>query len=212
MHTVAAKLQQPALKELTRRFLYNELYATDEVTADDIPLYDCPDPTGRISVYYSATATFYAPSELAGVGGLHREIIRSNPAWRNAYPCYDTVLVNMDPSADGMHGMLVARVKAFVSFTYDHEYFSCALVDWFEPDGDEPDMTTGLWKVKPEIHDGVQSIGLIHVDSIMRAVHLIGVYQDTIIPSDLAFFHSLDAFEAFYINKYADYHLHETLS
>jgi len=71
------------------------------------------------------------------------------------------------------------------------------LVDWFEPDGDKPDVTTGLWKVKPEIHEGVQSIGLIHVDSIMRAVHLIGVYQDTIIPSDLAFFSFTRCFRGF---------------
>jgi len=37
----------------------------------------------------------------------------------------------------GMRGMLVARVKAFLSFTYDHESYSCALVDWFELDGND---------------------------------------------------------------------------
>src|SRR5882762_2619520 len=71
IQTVATKLQQPSLKELMHRFLYNELYATDNTTADDVPLCDCPDITGHISVHYSATATFYAPSKLAGIGGLH---------------------------------------------------------------------------------------------------------------------------------------------
>jgi len=51
----------------------------------------------------------------------------------------------------------------------------------------------------------------VDINSVVRAVHLIGVYQDTVIPSDLAFYHSLDAFEVFYINKYADYHSHETI-
>jgi hypothetical protein len=34
---------------------------------------------GHIHVYHSATATFYAPSDLCGSGGLCRETIRSIP-------------------------------------------------------------------------------------------------------------------------------------
>jgi len=75
--------------------------------------------------------------------------------------------------------------------------YSCALVDWFELDGNEPDTITGFWRVKPEIRDGLQSVGVVDINSVVRAVHLIGVYQDTVIPSDLAFYHSLDAFEVF---------------
>jgi hypothetical protein len=211
IQAVAMRLHQPHLKELARRFLYNELYATGDNTADDVPLNECPELSGHISVHYSAAATFYAPSELSGTGGLHREIIRSNPAWQNAYPRYDTVLINIDPTADGMHGMLIARVKAFISFTYDQERYSCALVEWFETDGEGPDAAMGLWRVKPEIRDGLQSVAIVPINSVVRAVHLIGVCQDTVIPSDLYFFHSLDAFEAFYVNKYADYHSHETV-
>jgi hypothetical protein len=140
VQVVAGRLGQPTLKEHVRRFLYNELYATDDSTANDIPLHECPEFTGRISVYYSATTTFYALSKLSGTGGLHWEVIRSNPAWQNSYPRYDTILINVNPTADGMRGMLVARVKAFISFTYDQEFYSCTLVDWFEPDGDEPDI------------------------------------------------------------------------
>jgi hypothetical protein len=107
--------------------------------------------------------------------------------------------------------MLVARVRAFLSFSHDDNKYFCALVEWFEPDGDSPDAATGLWRVKPEIQDGVQSTAIVNVDCIARAVHLIGVYRDTYIPSDFQFYHTLDAFETFYINRYADYHTHETL-
>ena len=117
----------------------------------------------------------------------------------------------MDSTVVGLRGMLVARVKSFLSFSYDDSDYDCALVEWFEYDAEAPDPTIGLWKVKPEIRDGVQSTAIVHVDCIVHAIHLVGVYLDTTIPADLPFYYALDAFETFYINKYADYHSHETL-
>jgi hypothetical protein len=58
-------------------------------------------------------------------------------------------------------------------------------------------VTTGLWKVKPEVRDGEQSVALVHMDSIVHAVHLIGVYQDTGIPFDLDFFSFIRCFRNF---------------
>ena len=93
----------------------------------------------------------------------------------------------------------------------DDDDYDCTLVEWFEHDGEAPDPAMGLWKVKLEVQDGVQSTAIVHVDCIVHTIHLIGVYLNTTIPVDLPFYYALDAFETFYINKYADYHSHETL-
>jgi hypothetical protein len=50
---------------------------------------------------------------------------------------------------------------------------------------------------------------IIHLDCILRGVHLIGVAGQDFIPKDLTYHNSLDAFQSFYISKYADYHSHE---
>ncbi|KAH9913279.1 hypothetical protein B0H21DRAFT_704034, partial [Amylocystis lapponica] len=162
-------------------------------------------------VYRSASSTFYAPSELSGGGGMHREMIRSNPFWRNEYARFDTVLISTDPSRAGMCGMAVVRVVSIFAFTYDDVYYPCALVEWFELESEQPDAVTGLYVVKPDITDGERVVTLIHLDSIVRAVHLIGVYRATLIPTDFHFSYTLDAFDAFYVNKYADYHSHECI-
>ena len=208
---IAEKLQQPALAELVCQFLYNEIYAANDLTTNNVPLCKYPEFSGHISIYYSTTATFYAPSELSGIGSMHQETIRSNPTWWKSYPQYDTVLVNTDPTAVGIQGMLVTQVKLFLSFLYDNNDYDCALVEWFECNGEAPDPVMGLWKVKPEVWDAVQSTAIVHIDCIMCAVHLIGVYLNTTILVDLPFYYALDAFETFYINKYADYHSHKTL-
>ena len=64
---------------------------------------------GKISIYPSALATFHAPSDISGVGGMRRERIRAMKSWRKGPGCYDTVFVNMN-SLKGMLGLNVARV------------------------------------------------------------------------------------------------------
>ncbi|KAF9526782.1 hypothetical protein CPB83DRAFT_870278 [Crepidotus variabilis] len=65
------------------------------------------DSDGPIHVHHSATATFYSPGELCGVGGLHREHIRSSPSFQGAPRC-DTVFVELDGTQPGIFGMVVA--------------------------------------------------------------------------------------------------------
>ncbi|KAI0349050.1 hypothetical protein OH77DRAFT_1499678 [Trametes cingulata] len=134
VHALMRRLRQPQLDIHLRRFLHDQLNPELEL-ADDLPADDMP-------VLPPASATFYAPSSLAGVGGMHQEIIRCVPHWYGQRPRYDTVLVQTDPDAPGMLGMTVARVRAFLSFTYDYVRYNCALVEWFELDGDEPDPVT----------------------------------------------------------------------
>jgi hypothetical protein len=49
-------------------------------------LNDLPDFYGRVAVYNSAIAKFYAPSDLSGVGGMRRERIRAMQSWKNSQP------------------------------------------------------------------------------------------------------------------------------
>ena len=70
-----------------------------------------------------------------------------------------------------------------------------------------------MWIVEPEFNDdGDRVIGIIPLDSIIQACHLIGVYGDDLMPQDFHFLYSLDVFESFYVNHFIDYHTHECLS
>lgn len=209
---VAERLSQPSLPRLINQFLYDQLYAREDHSSEDVPEEQWPQFHDRVSVYLSAKAVFYAPTELAGISGMHSEIIRSNPSWRGEYDRRDTVLINLDPSEQGFRSMIVGRVRAFITFTFDTEHYPCALVEWFLRQEDTPDVNTGMWVVEPEILDGERVVGLVHIDSIVRAVHLMPVYRNTQMPHDFHFSYSLDAFTCFYVNSYADYHSHECLT
>ncbi|KAJ7190705.1 hypothetical protein GGX14DRAFT_381867, partial [Mycena pura] len=50
---------------------------------------------------------------------------------------------------------------------------------------------------------------IIHIDSIVRGAHLIPVFGDVFVPKWWKFTDSLDGFQAYFINKYADRHSHE---
>ncbi|KAI1783080.1 hypothetical protein LXA43DRAFT_977291 [Ganoderma leucocontextum] len=171
--------QAPTLHACLRRSLYDQLHPEDDL-ADDILLAECPAlPLDiKLSVFHLAMATFYTPSELAGPGGMHND------------------------NAVGMLEMTVACVRLFISFVYSYVQYNCAFVDWFELESNEPDPVTGMRIMKPEMLGGQRATGVVHVDSIVRACHLIGCYGTTKVPKD---FHYVDTLDAFY------YHAHETI-
>ena len=47
----------------------------------------------KISIYTSAVASFYAPSNICGIKGMRREPIHASSLWRKGAPHYNTVLV-----------------------------------------------------------------------------------------------------------------------
>ena len=54
---------------------------------------------------------------------------------------------------------------------------------------------------------------MIHLDSFLRGVHLLPVFGGAAhLPVDFDFSYSLDAFEAYYINKYVDNQMYEICS
>ncbi|KAI0666178.1 hypothetical protein C8Q78DRAFT_1072649 [Trametes maxima] len=197
------RLRIPKLHALIRWFLHNQLY----------PGFNEPDeilPSTRVLCYVSATATFFAPSELGGPHGMHSEIIWCTPKWRKQHSHYDTVLVQLSEDS-GFRGMSVGRVRTFISFSYGITLYECALLEWFEAVGDHPDPVTGMWIVRQEMAGHHQAMSLVSIDSIVRSCHLIGFYGTSHLPSDFHFTETLDAFKYFYVNHYADYHSFEIL-
>ena len=161
------------------RFLFQQVHSNADIPDD---LEDLPECPSRIHVYHSATATFYAPSDPSGVGGMHREHIRATPSWRKGPPRYDCVFVGADPTQRGFRSLMVARVRLFFSFRFldahlimdEARDFSCTLFEWFSTAGDEPDEDTGLWIIEPDLDvHGQRILDVIHVNTIFRSAHLI---------------------------------------
>ncbi|KAG1737112.1 uncharacterized protein EDB91DRAFT_1347909 [Suillus paluster] len=200
---LAVEVDVPHLRRLIRYFLFSQLFPNDPRDPED----------GKLYVFNSAAATFYAPSDPSGIGGMRCEQIRACPLWRNVYARNDCMFINTNPGTEGMQGLEVARIKSFFSFKHDWELYPCALVHWFDKVGDCADEDTGMWIVHPSVHDDDSpNLAVIHIDTVYRAAHLIPVYGSDFIPDSLKYYHSYDAFRSFYVNKYADHHAFEIAS
>ncbi|PSR79321.1 hypothetical protein PHLCEN_2v7076 [Hermanssonia centrifuga] len=147
LEALAEYIHLPQLRELTQRFLYEEL--NPGYSGSQIALDQCPDITSHISVFPSAIATFYAPSDYSGIGGMHRERIRAVPSWRSEGPRNDCVFLDGDPMLPGFCGLHAARVLLLFSFKFQRVRYPCALVSWFQPVDNKPDVV--ISKGKPFI-------------------------------------------------------------
>ena len=206
LHALAAYINQPKFPLVFRQFLYKCRHPEEPIAPSTIE--ECPGFDDAIRVHHSAIATFYAPSDLSGSGGLRRERIRSTPNFFG-HPRYDTVFVVIDDSQPGMEGMEIGRVLLFFSFEYRGKNFSCALINWFvHGHGRDPD--TGMWTVRQEFdHRGRPTLEVIHLDSIARAAHLLPIYGQSRVPEDFDYHTALDAYNSFFVNHYIDHHAHE---
>ncbi|KDQ49060.1 hypothetical protein JAAARDRAFT_143949 [Jaapia argillacea MUCL 33604] len=210
LEALAERISQPELVSHTRRFLFQELHPEDKRPNTDIRLEECLQFNGPVSVFHSAQATFYAPSDLSGVGGMYRERIRAMPSWRKGPGRYDCVFVHDDPSVPRMAGLDIAWVRLFFSFKYLGKLYSCALVEWFVRESDSPDSSTGMWIVEPQNgRGGRRDKAVISTDCVFRGAHLIPVFGNKFLPDRFPFTSSLDCFRSYYVNKYADHHANE---
>ena len=73
-------------------------------------------------------------------------------------------------------------------------------MQWFSRIGDEADEDTGMWIIKPD-----PTLAVVHLDTILHAAHLIGVYGTQLMPKSLSHSQSLDIFRAYYVNRYIDH-------
>lgn len=209
VQVIAAQISQPNFKKHIRQFLYeqlNPLFDHDSINVSTA----LPSFNENINVFPSAVATFYAPSDLCGVGGMRKERIRAVPSWYKGPARYDTVFVETDANAEGMQALSIARARLFFSFTFRGSFYPCALVQWFRCIYDIPDDATGMWVVEPEYdEDGEPLMAVIHLDTIIRASHLIPTYRRAEVPRGLLPAYSLDIFKRFYVNKFVDHHAFE---
>ena len=212
------RVGQHNLLDLVRHFLFYQLNPGSDIEPDDLPLDQCPVLwDSRISVFHSATATFRAPSNPSGPGGMYRELIHSTPMWKRGDvtgPRRDCVFVDGGQlDAPGMRGLLVARVYLFFKFTFADVEYPCALVHWYTTVNTEPDSSTGLWVVQPEYTRGrhpYRHMGVIHLDSIIRGAHLLPRFPaNTRVYREINYMQTLDVYQSFYVNKYIDHHAFE---
>jgi len=79
-------LDLPTLEVCVRRFLYGQAHHNLNTPLDDVPIEECPTYNGRIRVFPSAVATYFAPSDLSGTKGMIREHIHCVDSWRGGLP------------------------------------------------------------------------------------------------------------------------------
>ncbi|KAE9399341.1 hypothetical protein BT96DRAFT_965641 [Gymnopus androsaceus JB14] len=213
--TLAEYVEQPTLPILIRQFLFNQNNPDAPVgmRGCDVPLDSCPElpNTQRIFLHHSARATFFAPSDMSGLGGMRHERICSVKSWPGGPARYDCVFMEGDSDKEGFAGLLVGRVFMFFHFAYQSQRYECALIQWYSTVGDRPCDETGLWMVDPDFdREGSPNLEVVHIDCLYRGAHLIGVTGDSRLPTkDFSSSDSLDAYSCFYVNKYIDYHAHE---
>ncbi|KAF8885010.1 hypothetical protein BD779DRAFT_1612023 [Infundibulicybe gibba] len=168
-----------------------------------------PPLYGRTKVYHSAVAVFHAPSDPSGYRGMRREYIRSTPSWRTDGPRHDCILVST--GGNTIKGMSIARVMLLFSYADRDATYPCALVHWFLPLGDAPDLDTGMWIVEPEFVDETPLLQVIHLDTIHRLVHLLPICGSHFVPPGLHFSQTLDMFKSYYVSKHADHNAFDIL-
>lgn len=206
-------LDEPDLINKLRSFFADQTHASD--SNSDMSLIDdsdnqLPEIDDLITLYPSAIAIYFAPSDLSGIGGMHSERIRATPNWRNEGPHYDTVFVNTNQNGDGMRGLNIACIKQFFSFRSQDRLYPCAMVQWYSRCGNEPDEDTGMWIVEPDVcKDGMPFTDIIHLDTIVRSSHLIAVYGNRPLLKGIPLCYTLDLFHSYYVNKYIDHRAFE---
>jgi hypothetical protein len=91
LDALALRLHQPKLPEYIRHFLYDQLFPNSEMCGMDVPLTSCPEIPGslQVNVFHSAISTDYAPRNLSGIGGMHRECICVTPSWKGGPGHYE---------------------------------------------------------------------------------------------------------------------------
>ncbi|KAG6905029.1 hypothetical protein DXG01_005543 [Tephrocybe rancida] len=212
IYMLAQTLSIPRFPELVSRFLYEQHQRHlglpfDDV--DEVPLDECPIYVGKVLLYPSAVATFYAPSDKSGTYGMYHERIRAVQSWRKGPRRQDCVFVEHDSGLPGFRGLHAARVLHFLSLRHNGIHYPCALVTWFSVVGDEPCSDTGMWIVRPDIIRSQPVMSIIHLDTILRGAHLMGIAGKDRVPLHFRHTDTLDGFKFFYVNKYIDYHAHE---
>ncbi|KAF5338761.1 hypothetical protein D9611_013338 [Ephemerocybe angulata] len=212
LHDISDYLREPQFTTAFLEYLFTSRHPNREIPPDFV---DTTRFSSKIYVHHSATARFYAPSDICGAGGMQRQIIRCNPNYRG-HQRFDTVFVSMGDASIGIKGMMVAQLQLLFSFTdpYNQETHSCALVNWFNTVGNEVHPLTGMWVVEREEVDDERPLQVINLSTIVRGAHFLPVFgeDEGRLPEGFQYTDALEAFERYFVNPYIDHHAHEMLS
>lgn len=88
--------------------------------------------TGKVFLYPSAVATYYAPSDKSGIGGMFRERIRCVNSWRGGPPRRDCVFITHDEDLPGFQGLYVGQVLAWMKIKHENICYCAALITCYE--------------------------------------------------------------------------------
>jgi hypothetical protein len=80
---LADQIGQPNLTSLIQCFLRDQHYSDSDSEPSSSASSDLPEFYEKITLYMSAVATFHAPSDISGIGGMRYEHIRAVDSWRN---------------------------------------------------------------------------------------------------------------------------------
>ena len=105
------EIDEPRLTQLIQEFIHEQRHPRS--SAHDIP--NLPPFYEKITIHTSAIATFHAPSDLSGIGGMKREHIHAIKHWRNGPGRYDMMLINAahdndDDDSSSVQGLLGLEV------------------------------------------------------------------------------------------------------
>ncbi|SRR6266702_714945 len=141
------------------------------------------------------------------------EVIWAAPSWLRGMPNYDCIFVNSNNKVNGMCGMEVAHAICFFLFRYLGVIYPCALVHRFSHISEKPDEDTGMWMVTPDFNCSRNPIlTVIHIDCIIRTVHLVLIFGNSFISDYITHDNSLDYFKGFYVNRFVDHHTFDIAS
>jgi hypothetical protein len=130
VEALAAQINLPLSVDKIRRFLFDQLYPNAPLSGDEVDIGICPIFNSSIHVFHSAEsalATFYAPSDTSGIGGMHRQHIRAAPSWRHSEARYDCMFLEKDPTLAGFRGLHAVQVCLFFRSSTNGKHFPVRL-------------------------------------------------------------------------------------
>ena len=87
LSSLTTYIKEPCLPSLIHTFLNQQFDISDDGSSTSE--FDYLEMISPVSVYHSAIAMFYTPSDISGICGMRCEHIRSTPAWRATSPQRD---------------------------------------------------------------------------------------------------------------------------
>ena len=151
----AASFWNPAPGNQLGVYFYQQFNPPCDLPLNQISLALCPEFTGCIHVFPSATSLYYAPSDKSGIWGMYQERIHAVKSWRKGPAHNNCVFVEQNAKEPGFWGLFVAQVCAFLAITHNRNTITCTIVSEFSTIGNQFCPGTGMWMVKLDYLWGV---------------------------------------------------------